>query len=125
MQYTWAQLHALYRLTVPAAIPNVQPDYNVCPTDPADVVIPNEGARDLVRMRWGLVPYWCNTGEQVAPPRLAAAAIALDRRKSQREGGQWSSSASLEPLEARRPRLLIADRPAWNDAMQSQQEGEV
>jgi putative SOS response-associated peptidase YedK len=57
-QYTWQQLHALYRLTVPAAIPNFQPDYNVCPTDPADVVVPNEGARDLVRMRWGLVPFW-------------------------------------------------------------------
>ena len=55
-QYTWQQLHALYRLTVPAAIPNFQPDYNVCPTDPADVVVPNEGGRDLVRMRWGLVP---------------------------------------------------------------------
>lgn len=51
-------IQALYRLTVPAAIPNFQPDYNVCPTDPADVVVPNEGGRDLVRMRWGLVPYW-------------------------------------------------------------------
>jgi putative SOS response-associated peptidase YedK len=39
-QYTWQQLHALYRLTVPAAIPNFQPDYNVCPTDPADAVVP-------------------------------------------------------------------------------------
>jgi putative SOS response-associated peptidase YedK len=57
-KYTWQQIHALYRLTVPAAIPNFQPDYNVCPTDPADVVVPNEGACDLVRMRWGLVPYW-------------------------------------------------------------------
>jgi putative SOS response-associated peptidase YedK len=58
--YTWQQIQALYRLTVPAAIPNFQPRYNVCPTDPADVVVPNEGARDLVEMRWGLVPYWWN-----------------------------------------------------------------
>jgi putative SOS response-associated peptidase YedK len=58
--YTWQQLHALYRLTVPVAIPNFQPRYNVCPTDPADVVVPNDGARDLVEMRWGLVPYWWN-----------------------------------------------------------------
>jgi putative SOS response-associated peptidase YedK len=57
-RYTWQQLHALYRLTVPDAIPNFQPDYNVCPTDPADVVVPKEGARELVRMRWGLVPFW-------------------------------------------------------------------
>jgi hypothetical protein len=29
--------HALYRLTARAAIPNVEPRFNVCPTDPADV----------------------------------------------------------------------------------------
>jgi putative SOS response-associated peptidase YedK len=44
--YTWQQIHALYRLTAPAAIPNFQPRFNVCPTDPADVVVPNEGARE-------------------------------------------------------------------------------
>jgi putative SOS response-associated peptidase YedK len=57
-QYTWQQLHALYRLSVPEAIPNFQPDYNVCPTDPADVVLGKDGARELARFRWGLVPYW-------------------------------------------------------------------
>jgi hypothetical protein len=31
-------------------------DYNLCPTDPADVVVPNENGRDLIRMRRGLVP---------------------------------------------------------------------
>ena len=40
--YTWQQIQALYRLTVPAAIPNFQPRYNVCPTDPADVVVPKK-----------------------------------------------------------------------------------
>jgi putative SOS response-associated peptidase YedK len=30
------------------------------PTDPADVVVPNEGKGELVEMRWGLVPYWWN-----------------------------------------------------------------
>ncbi len=58
--YTWAQIHALYRLTAPAAIPNFQPSFNVCPTDPADVVVPNEGAPELSSMRWALVPYWWN-----------------------------------------------------------------
>jgi len=60
-QYTWEQLHRLYRLSVPmAGIPNLQPQYNVCPTDPTDVVLPSDGARELVQMRWGLVPYWWN-----------------------------------------------------------------
>jgi putative SOS response-associated peptidase YedK len=57
-QYTWQQLHALYRLSVPEAIPNFQPDYNVCPTDPADVVLAKDGARELGRFRWA----WCRSG---------------------------------------------------------------
>ena len=56
--YTWQQIQALYRLTVPAAIPNMQPSFNVCPTDPVDTVVAREGNRELVQMRWGLVPYW-------------------------------------------------------------------
>ncbi|MGE0037469.1 MAG: SOS response-associated peptidase family protein [Xanthobacteraceae bacterium] len=44
------------RLTAPAAIPNLQPIYNVCPTDPVDTVVANDGKRELVEMRWGLVP---------------------------------------------------------------------
>ena len=58
--YTWQQLHALYSLNTPKAIPNFQPDFNVCPTDPADTIVPNDGARELVGMRWGLIPYWWN-----------------------------------------------------------------
>jgi putative SOS response-associated peptidase YedK len=37
---------------------NLQPRYNVCPTDPIDVVTEQDGKRDFVRMRWGLVPRW-------------------------------------------------------------------
>jgi putative SOS response-associated peptidase YedK len=31
---------------------------NVCPTDPVDGVTAADGKRDLVTMRWGLVPWW-------------------------------------------------------------------
>jgi len=37
---------------------NLPARYNICPTDPIDVVIEREEKRDLVSMRWGLVPYW-------------------------------------------------------------------
>ena len=37
---------------------NLQPRYNVCRTDPIDVVTERDGKRDFVRMRWGLVPWW-------------------------------------------------------------------
>jgi putative SOS response-associated peptidase YedK len=35
-RYTWAEIHRLYRLTSRAS--NVQPSYNVCPTDTVNVV---------------------------------------------------------------------------------------
>jgi putative SOS response-associated peptidase YedK len=54
---TWAGLVALYRLTMDAPSHNLRPRYNVCPTDPVDVVT---AERQLVAMRWGLVPWWWN-----------------------------------------------------------------
>jgi putative SOS response-associated peptidase YedK len=52
---TWADIVALYRLTMAAPPHNMPPRYNVCPTDPVDVV----WERELVQMRWGLVPPGC------------------------------------------------------------------
>ena len=49
---------ALYRLTMDAPPHNLRPRYNVCPTDPVDVVTAEEGKRELVPMRWGLIPGW-------------------------------------------------------------------
>jgi putative SOS response-associated peptidase YedK len=50
---TRAELVAIYRLTTNAAPHNLQPRYNVCPTDPVDAVTAEEGKRELVTMRWG------------------------------------------------------------------------
>ena len=55
---TWAELVALYRLTMEAPPHNLRRRYNICPTDPVDVVTAEEGKRELVTMRWGLVPWW-------------------------------------------------------------------
>jgi putative SOS response-associated peptidase YedK len=55
---TWAELIALYRLTMNAPPHNLPPRYNICPTDPIDVVRETGGQRELVPMRWGLVPHW-------------------------------------------------------------------
>jgi putative SOS response-associated peptidase YedK len=48
----------LYRLTLDAPGRNPQPRYNICPTDTIDAVIEQDGKRQLVPMRWGLVPSW-------------------------------------------------------------------
>ena len=42
---TWAELVALYRLTMEAPPHNLRPRYNVCPTDPVDVVTAEERNR--------------------------------------------------------------------------------
>jgi putative SOS response-associated peptidase YedK len=58
VKMTWAEIVALYRLTLDAPPHNLQPRYNVCPTDSIDVVTERDGKRDFGRMRWGLVPWW-------------------------------------------------------------------
>jgi putative SOS response-associated peptidase YedK len=56
-RYTWAEVHAF--LSVIGAPLNLQPHYNIAPTDTIDVVrLDREGRRELVRMRWGLVPFF-------------------------------------------------------------------
>jgi putative SOS response-associated peptidase YedK len=48
----------LYRLTLDVPARNTQPRYNICPTTNIDVVIERDGTRELLPMRWGLIPSW-------------------------------------------------------------------
>ncbi len=66
---TWEEIVRLYRITRDQPPRNVQPHYNICPTDPVDVVVANEGKRTLIRMRWGLVPNWW--GKQLKEMKVA------------------------------------------------------
>jgi len=54
---TWEEIVRLFRITRDQAPRNVQPRYNICPTDPVEVVVGN-GERRLAPMRWGLIPNW-------------------------------------------------------------------
>src|ERR1039458_7618102 len=54
--YTWRELYELYRLTCPPV--NTEPRYNIAPTTTIDVGGPHEAGRDLLSMRWGLIPSW-------------------------------------------------------------------
>lgn len=51
-------LEALRHLFKFAETPNLQPRYNVAPTQIVPVVRAGEAGRSLVMMRWGLVPGW-------------------------------------------------------------------
>jgi putative SOS response-associated peptidase YedK len=56
--YTWQELVALYRLTLGTS--NLQPRYNICPTTKIDAIVSIAGKRELIGMRWGLIPSWWN-----------------------------------------------------------------
>lgn len=55
---TWPEIVRLYQLPLDIPPRNPRPRYNICPTTTIDVVVGREGERELVPMRWGLVPAW-------------------------------------------------------------------
>jgi hypothetical protein len=55
---TWEKIVALYRLTLDQPARNTRARYNVCPTTTIDTIVGSDGKRQLVPMRWGLVPSW-------------------------------------------------------------------
>lgn len=55
----WSDLVTLYRITETAGRPNLAPHYNAAPTQMLPVVRQTAAAeRELLLMRWGLVPSW-------------------------------------------------------------------
>ena len=58
-QYSWRQLKELYDITTPYLTSNFPPRYNIAPTQMSFVVrLDKEGKRELVEMKWGLIPSW-------------------------------------------------------------------
>ena len=55
---TWEEIVALYRLTLDQPPVNTRARYNVCPSTTIDTIVATDGTRQLVPMRWGLVPSW-------------------------------------------------------------------
>ena len=72
---TWREIVALYRLTAPATPErNLQARYNICPTTTIDAVIERDAKRELVPMRWGLVPSWWKKTAKETPSTFNARA---------------------------------------------------
>ena len=78
---TWREIVALYRLSVPAQPErNLPGRYNICPTDTIDAVVERDGKRDLVPMRWGLVPWWWKKKVKETPAIFNARADTVAER---------------------------------------------
>jgi putative SOS response-associated peptidase YedK len=56
--YTWRELHALYSIHDRVERSNLEPRYNIAPTQHVDIVLPAGTGHELARARWGLVPSW-------------------------------------------------------------------
>lgn len=85
-----------YSLTTPAESvrrlfdygdrPNLRPRYNIAPTDEVPVVrlARDGGARELVMMRWGLVPWWAED-TKIGAKTINARAETLARKPAFRD----------------------------------------
>jgi putative SOS response-associated peptidase YedK len=76
-RYTWDDIQDLYELPG-GPPPNLPAHYNIAPTDPAEVVRSTaEGARELVSVRWGLVPWWWKKPLKQLPTSFNARAESV------------------------------------------------
>ncbi len=71
--YTWAELHEALDVVGPPR--NLRPRYNIAPTTTVDVIrLGGEGKRELVSMRWSLVPGWWKKPLKEVPATFNARA---------------------------------------------------
>ena len=77
--YTWQQVNEF--LSVIGALLNLRPRYNIAPTTTIDVVRLNQqDERELVRMRWGLVPGWWSKPLKEVPATFNARAETVAQK---------------------------------------------
>ena len=93
-RYTWAEVHAF--LSVVGAPLNLRPRHNIAPTTTIDVVrLDAEGRRELVRMRWGLVPFFWKKSLKEVPATFNARAETVAEKPMFR--GAFRSRRCLIP----------------------------
>jgi putative SOS response-associated peptidase YedK len=73
--YTWQEVHAF--LSVFGTPRNLQPHYNIAPTDTVDVTRLGPQGRELVPMRWGLIPGWWKKAAKEMPATFNARAESV------------------------------------------------
>jgi len=86
------------RVIVPFT-PNVPPNYNVAPTDPAIVIKadPRTGQREGEVMKWGLIPAWSKTGKMDRPTFNAKSETAASSATFR---NAFKSRRCLVPVDA-------------------------
>src|SRR5260370_40703264 len=84
-RYTWDDIQDLYELPDGPAR-NLQAHYNVAPTDHVNVVkLATGGATELVSMRCGLIPWWCQKPLKQVPDSFNARSVSVATKPSLRD----------------------------------------
>ncbi|MGE7416194.1 SOS response-associated peptidase, partial [Methylobacterium tarhaniae] len=84
--YTWSEIHAW--LSIFGSPRNLQPRYNIAPTETCDVVRPGADGLELVQMRWWLIPSWWKKPAREALPAFNARAETVHQKPTFREAFQ-------------------------------------
>ena len=91
--FTWRELHDLYNLSNDPA-PELNPSWNIAPTQTAGVLFQEEQGLVHQPMRWGLVPMWAkdpSIGSRAINARIETAAEKPFFR------GAWKSRRCIVP----------------------------
>jgi putative SOS response-associated peptidase YedK len=108
--YAWQQVHQF--LSVFGAPQNLRPHYNIAPTTMIDVVrLDREGKRELVSMRWGLLPYfWKKTLKDLPATFNARAETVAERPMFRDASGGVAASFRLPVSSNGQDRRLTVSR---------------
>lgn len=95
-EYTWEQVHAfLQPLTIERTGSNLQPSYNICPTQTVDTIVLRDGKAALMPMRWGLIPAWWKKPLKELPATFNARAETVADKPVFRSG--WRRQRCVIP----------------------------
>ena len=101
-RYTWSEVLEFLRVFGPPR--NLQPHYNIAPTMTVDVMrLDKDGKRELVPMRWGLIPAWWAQSLKEIPATFNARAESV--------ADNPAPSPARSALRDRRARYVRVVRP--------------
>jgi len=89
---SWRDIHRLYSLTTDASPSNLQPRYNVAPTQVVPIV---RADHELAWSRWGMIPPWVRDIADIRITTINARAEGLEQSRLYR--GPWHQARCLVP----------------------------
>ena len=103
--YTWEEVYAF--LKVFGTPRNLRPHYNIGPTTNVDVIpLDREGRRELVSMRWGLVPYFWKKSLKEVPATFNARAETVAEKPMFRGQRSFECVPRIASAKYRRNQLF-------------------